>query len=100
MTVKVPTENADQIVKAIMADTFFAQNEGESAADYTARQSNRRDKFVAQLEEYKTAATKFNADLKKGTEMLPEIFGAIEPTRQYRTPKEKKAAGIFGSLSF
>ena len=100
MTVKTPNENADQIVKAILGDTFFAQNDGESAEEYTTRQSARRDKFVAKLDEYKLAATKFNKDLKQGNEMLPAIFGNIEPTRQYRTPKEKETKGVFGSLNF
>lgn len=96
----VKTETAHDIAQAILDETFFAQKDGETPDQYIVRLIGRRDLYVAELDHMKEASTKYNSDLKEATRMLPDIFKSLEPTRKYRSTKEKEAKGQFAELKF
>ena len=93
-----PLSTWSKVVEAINAETFFAQLEDETAGEYVARINKARDILVKHLTIVKDAATEMNKGIKAGREIHPAIFNKINPSREFRTVKDKPNS--FNNLKF
>ena len=93
-----PLSTWSKVVEAIKAETYFAQLDGETADQYVARLNKARDILVKHMIEVKDAATELNKGIKAGREIHPAVFNKINPTREFRTVKDKPSS--FNNLQF